>query len=165
MGYTDLSTPPLQTEYGYGANFKDIFAEYRHIPWLNGGYTKFQFVILGAIPVALAGGLTLVGYVVSLKSVYAGATFYIVAPASFVLGMFFSAKLAISVDKTKRHGNTQAQYLWDILRYRFAPRHIVNGKPYYTRLHRRRSNLNAQTTKKVVRNEGLQSIRKKREFS
>ena len=161
MGYNDLSVPPPQAEYGYGANFKDIFAEYRHIPWLNGGYTTFQFAIFGGIPVALATGLTLVAYVVSLKSIYVGAVFYIIAPSSFVLGMFFSANLAISVDKTKRYGNTQAQFLTDKLRYRFAPRHIVNGQPYYSRLHRRRSTLSVQTTKKVVHNEGLQDIRTK----
>lgn len=150
MGYNAPSLPPATTEYGYGVNYKDFFAEYRHIPWLNGGYTTFQFLVFGAIPVFLAGGLTLTGYLVSLKSVYAGAPFYVFAPASFVVGMFFSTKLAISVGKTVRHGNTQSQYLWDKLKYRFAPRHVVNGHPHYDRLHHRQSILTTQSSKEAA---------------
>ncbi len=150
MGYNDPSLPPATTEYGYGVNYKDIFAEYRHIPWLNGGYTTFQLMVFGAIPVFLAGGLTLIGYVVSLKSVYAGGTFYVIAPASFILGMYLSAQLAISVGKTERHGNTQAQYLWDKLKYHFASRHIVNGHPHYDSLHRRQSVLSTHSSKEAA---------------
>jgi len=150
MGYNDPSLPPASTEYGYGVNYKDIFAEYRHIPWLNGGYTTFQFVIFGAIPVFIAGSLTLAGYVASLTSIYAGAAFYTIAPASFIVGMFLSTKLAINVGKTERHGNTQAQYLWDKLKYRFAARHIVNGHPYYGGLHRRKSILSTQSSKEAT---------------
>lgn len=126
--------PPSQTGRGYGMNFTPIFFERRFVPWLNGGVTAFQIAFGGTIFLTLE----LVPLVFGNKAIKILALIFILFDA-VVSG--FAAWL---VDQPKRFNKTQGQWLIDVIKWKFSPRHIVNGRTHLGFGHRFRSPLGVE---------------------
>lgn len=112
------------SDRGWGYNFtKALYFERRFLTWWDGGFTVFQFIIIGTVAVAMA-------LVPSIAFGYRSWT--LIASVGFlVFGLVLGMNMARTLHKATRHGKRYSHYLIDTLLYRFSAKHIVNGRPYF----------------------------------